>query len=140
LHPLRFGGPGSCYGWVCGFICGPVLLPATEKQQRTDLTLRCRSKGPGRRLRWFIYFRRLKYSNLYGFYKFQSICSFLEKREARTDHSSHLPTMVCARGLGRTMRSGSMVPALQPVRFVVNDRKFPARIVFFSHTKPASSK
>ena len=28
----------------------------------------------------------------------------------------------------------------QPVRLVVNDRKFPARTVFFSHTKPASRK
>ena len=27
----------------------------------------------------------------------------------------------------------------QPVRLMVNDRKFPARTVFFSHTKPASS-
>jgi len=29
---------------------------------------------------------------------------------------------------------------LQPVRLVVNDRKFLAKTIFFSHTKPASSK
>ena len=28
---------------------------------------------------------------------------------------------------------------IRAVRLIVNDRKFPARTVFFSHTKPASS-
>jgi len=32
-----------------------------------------------------------------------------------------------------------MADACRHVRLVINDRKFPARTIFFSHTKPANS-
>ena len=54
-----------------------------------------------------------------------------------TDQSSNINQTLSKNEWIEDLSLGSIVK--QPVRLVVNDRKFPARTVFFSHTKPANS-
>ena len=54
-----------------------------------------------------------------------------------TDQSSNINQTLSKNEWIEDLSLGSIVK--QPVRLVVNDRKFPVRTVFFAHTKPASS-